>query len=62
MQEALAPVVRIFVNMAILVVVAGAISIGVGLYFRDMPKRKKMATINLVFALVMVVGAFFILF
>ena len=53
--------VRAFSSLAVLVVVAGVIAIATGLAAGAMPRRRKKALVNLVFALVMLVGALIIL-
>ena len=61
MQFDVSGAVGMFAKVAMLVVVAGGVAIGVGLYLRDMPKPRKMAAINLTFALVLIVGGLIVL-
>ncbi|KRG64254.1 hypothetical protein ABB26_08720 [Stenotrophomonas humi] len=61
MQFDVSGVVGMFAKVAMVVVVAGGVAIGVGLYLRNMPKPRKMAAINLTFALVLIVGGLFVL-
>lgn len=61
MQFDVSSVVRIFVSLGVLVVVAGAVAVGVGLVASGMPRKRKMALVNLVFACVMIVGAIFVI-
>lgn len=53
--------VRVFTSLAVLVVIAGVIAILVGLGASGMPRKRRMALVNLTFAAVMVLGAFIVL-
>ena len=53
--------VRIFSSLAVLVVIAGVIALAAGLAAGSMPKRRKKALVNLVFAVVMLAGGLIII-
>lgn len=54
--------VRMFWSLAILVAIAGVVAIAVGILSGSMPRKRKQALVNVTFALVMLLGAFVVLF
>jgi len=56
-HESVSAIARNFSNLAILILISGAIALLVGLLAGTMPRRRRKALVNVVFVVAMVVGA-----